>query len=433
MSTSGTGLQATSNANSFLGLTTPVHLPTLASADGEDSPHLPTPHHSQAVEVQGYTDIGPERQGTDFGQVDYFKYINNDNECVKSCVLAVKLDGLTAAGSGTNPRYADDVLCQAIDHVDFTYGGNVLQTLYGDEIHFRMLQETPEEELMRKQKLQAAGLTPKERATLAASTSGFWVYLEIPFWWTRHPSMNWHQYAFQRLTRIVIYWRTVDYILQQDDVNSRPTAYNGGTYILDHFIRFHISAIAESTKQAYIKMIEATGKSGWLYMINDYERLTDQVLSSGKTTHTFLLNTFSKFAYNFRFWIRPVANLTPAYTNNERFKLLDISQLYVDISGKRYLPPTDDWYLKHMINGKQFLGNEEYPIYNISFTEYPDMHTHAMGGFELSNTTNPTLTIITGTLSADYYMDIYSYCHNYVRSCLDSSRQESAAETVQPL
>lgn len=436
MTSLGSGLQATSNANSFMGLTTPVHLPTLANPDGNESPHLPLPHHAQAVEVPGYTDIGPERQGTDFGHIDYFKYINNDNECVKGCIIVLKLDALTAAGTGIYPRYADDVVCQAIDHIDFYYGGNDLQTLYGDEMHFRILQETPEEELMRRQKLQCAGLTWKERADMANSStnsSGFWVYFEVPWWWTRHPSAHWHQYAFQRLTRIVITWRTVDYILQQDGVNSRPTPYNGGTYILDHFLRFPISAISEGTKQQYIKMIESCGDSGWLYMIEDYERLTDQVLATGKSTFTILLNTFTKFSYNLRFWIRPVANLTPDYTNNRRFELLDIYTVYLDVSGKRFLPPTDDWYLKHEVNGKQYLGNEEWPIYNIPFTDYPDMHTHAMGGFELSNTTNPQLTITTPTLTADYYLDIYSYCHNYVRLCLNTSKQASAAETVQPL
>ena len=422
-------MQATSNCQSFLQLTKPVHLPTLTSPSGDDSPHLPTAHHSQSPEVLGITDIAPERQGVDLGQVDYFKIINNDNELFKNAVLCVRLDALTAAGGGANPRYVDDILCAAIEKIEFTFGGNVLQELYGDEIHFRMFQETPEEELMRRCHLQGANLTPVERAALA--TTARWYYLELPFWWTRQPGFNWHQYAFQRLTRIQIHWRPATFLLQQDLVNARPTPTLGGNYILDHYIRFHVSSISEATKQLYMKMVEDQGDKGWLYMINDFERVENHQLSAGQTTHNVLLNTFTKFGYNLRFWIRPVANLQPSYLNNRRWECLDIRSLWFEVSGKRYFPQIDVEYLKYMFNAKQYLGNPELPVYNVPFTEYPDMHTHAMGGFDFSNTVNPTLTLITDALPANCFLDCYLFCHNYVRLVLRGNM--SAAETVQSL
>lgn len=436
MSAQGTGLQATTNANAFLGLTAPIHLPTLASNKGEDSPHLPMAHKTQCVEVQGITDIPPERQGVDFGHVDYFKYIANDNEILETCELAVKLDGLAPGANGDNPRYVDDIVCAMVDKVDFVFGGNILQSLYGDEIHFRLLQETPEDEMTRRQKLQGGGLSNLDRAHLAAGPK--WYYLEIPFWWARTPGSNWHQYAFQRLTRIIFHFRDRGYLLQSDAVVqgqsvSLPTPLSGANspYIMDHFLRFHVTCPAEATKQVYMRMVEAQGDNGWLHLINDWERMTDINLRSGATTHVVLLNQFTKFGYNLRYVIRPAANLLPNVLNNRRWDVVSINSHAVDISGKKFIPELDDHYLKHSFNGKHFLGNENLPIYNVFFTNFPDMHNHGMGGFEFANTTNPTLTIKTDALDGDHSLDVYLYCHNYVRLVLRGA--QSAAETVQPL
>lgn len=436
MSTFSTGFQATSNAQSFINLTAPVHLPSLASADGADSPHLPAPHKTQAIEVSGITDIAPERQGVDFGQVDHFKYINNDQECLKSVTLTVKLAPLAAGAGGAHPRYVDDILCAAIDHIDFMYAGKVLQSLYGDEIHFRTALETPHDEISRKYKLQGAGLTVDERVALAAAPQ--WINLEVPFWWTRSPSASWHQYALQRMTRVVIYWRTPDYLLQQDGGTARPLACSESgvastmqPYIMDHFLRFNVVCLSEATKQTYIKMVEANGDNGWLYMIPDWERMTDQQLSNGATTTTFLLSNLTKFGYNLRYWIRPLANIQPDWTNNRRWEIIDIKSHALSISGKTFLPPLDDVNLKFAVNGKLYLGNETLPIYNIPFTDYPDLHTHAMGGIEFSNTVNPQITINTSALPYACSADFVLYCHNYVRVVIDGAR--STAETLQPL
>ena len=53
MSTEGTGPQPGLTPQQFLGLKAPVHLPTLVSTRGEDTPHLPTAHHTAALEVFG--------------------------------------------------------------------------------------------------------------------------------------------------------------------------------------------------------------------------------------------------------------------------------------------------------------------------------------------------------------------------------------------
>lgn len=431
MTSYGAGAQASSDANSFMGLAVPIHLPTLASVDGVDSPHLPQGHHSQPIEVPGFSDIPPEAVGRDFGQIDYYKYINNDNDVLKSCTLAVRLAPLTGANvAGVRARYVDDILCAAIDHVEWRYGGNVLQTLYGEELHYRVQQETLLEELNRKWELQGAGLSDQERTELA--TDEHWVYLELPWWWTRSPDTHWHQYAFQRPTQIVIFWRPAAFLLQMDNVGAPavPAPSAGSRYIMDAFVRFHISTVTEAVKQTYMRLVEAKGKAGYLYPIPDIQRDTEHIMAMGSVRNSVVLQNFRKYCYNIRYILRPTANLQPNVLNNRRWDLVDIVEHHMDVSGRRYLPIIDNHYTKNVINGKLYLGNSGLPVYNIPFTDYPDLHTHGMGGFEMAQTVNPTITVVTDALPAEVTADFYSYNHNYVRLCMSGTA--TAGETVQP-
>lgn len=430
MALASTGFQSSTNANLFMNLTTPIYLPTLSSTNGSDSPHLPLPHHSQAQETVGFTDLAPDRQGVDFGMQSYFRYTNNDNDVLKSVSLVMQLSALAPGAGGSNPCYIDDICAGAIEKVEFQYGGNILQTLHGDEIHFRYLQECPHDELTRKYQMQGAGLSRMER--VANAKANRWYYFELPFWWTKKPENAWHQYAFQRLTRIVVTFRNNDYLVQQTGGTTKPVPRDGTQYILNHFLRFEVCCPSAATKQYYQTLVSATGDAGWNYMIQDVQKMKDVDIPVNSTKWNYQLNTFTKFGYNLRFFVRPTANLQPNFLNNDRWTIVELPSYQFDISGSRYQQPLDDYYIKHGLNGKYFLGNEQLPIYNIFFTDYPDVSGHGMGGIEFSNTVNPTIGADFGVgttvpLTADFYLE----CHNYVRALLDGGK--SAAETIQPL
>jgi hypothetical protein len=410
-----------------MGLCAAKYLPILNTASGTATTYLPRAQQTLSSEIHGYTDITPEAQGVDFGGTVHFKYNLNDIECLTKCTLCVKLDGLVAAGGGVNPRYPDDVLCHALDKITFMYGKE-LHVLSGDEIHFRRLQETNEDDLKGLAMIQGLGLTKPER--ILNATVPIWYYLDIPFWWTLSDDAAWHQYTLQRLTRITLTWRGADYILQQDTVDAKPTPISAGNYILDQFLRFDIVSLSNSVQKAFISQISGCGDRGWLYMLTDVERLCQQVVS-GQTTHTILLNTFSKYGYNLRFVIREAANLEAHYTNNERFSCLDLNTVKLDISGKNYLVETDRDWLKQIVNTRLFSGNPELPIYNIPFTHHPEMHRDAMGGFDFSTMISPQIVIVTDALPSNCFVDFFLYCRNYIRLVIKGN--ETGASVVQPL
>jgi hypothetical protein len=414
MSVVGAGSHATTNAASFLGLTQPTDLPILTTTDGTKTDLLPLGQITKAPHVPGYSDMPPERQGVDFGQIDYFKIINNDTDVFLGCTLAVRLDGLVAGAGGKNPCYPDDVLCQAIDKITFQYGRDV-QEIYGDELHYRILQETPEKELARLAKLQGFGLPRAERIDLAKAPA--WYYLEIPFWWARDDEASFHQYAFQRLTRVVITWRTPEYILQQEDANTKPTPALGGNYILDHFLRFRVTAPSQATKDRYIQMVQEQKDAGFLYLIGQTQHLQQQI-NAGASQHIIQLNTFTKYCYNIRFVVRAVASLQPNYTNNRRFEAKDIISCQLTLSGREFFPTTDTHFMRYAIANRLFNGSPELAIYNIPLNDEPDMHDAAVGGFQMSAISNPQITINTVALPENCYVDFWAYCHNYVRMIL---------------
>jgi hypothetical protein len=245
MSSIGTGNQATSEIGSFLGLTIPTNLPTLMTTDPRATSYLPTAQLTTAPQLSGWTDIPPERQGVDIGQTDYFKYILNDSEVLTDLHLCVRLDGLNPGPGGVNPRYPDDVLCHSVERITFVFGSD-LQVLEGDAMHFNFLMNEDEQTMVRESQLRGYNLSVGQRIENAQSPK--WYYLRIPFWWTLRNSDAWHQYVLQRLTRIVITWRSPNGILQQDVANTQPTPMSGGQYIMDHYLRFRVTALSVHTR-----------------------------------------------------------------------------------------------------------------------------------------------------------------------------------------
>ena len=408
-------------------LTIPTHLPTLTTNDGSATALLPSPQLTTAPQLSGWTDIPPERQGVDFGQTDYFKYILNDVEVLTDCWLCVQLDGLVAGEGGVNPRYPEDPICQAIERITFVYGRD-LQILESDALHFNFLMGEDEATFRRESKLRGFNVPVGRRIDKAKTPR--WYYLRLPFWWTLRSSDAWHQYALQRLTRIVIQWRQPQGILQQEGENTRPTPMGQGQYILDHFLRFRVTAISEATKQMYLRRISGLGQAGQLYMIEDIQRMSHQ-LQPGIEKHVIQMNTFTKFAYNLRFVIRANTSLFPNYLDNERYRLVTLETAALDIAGRRFMPPTDHFWMTHSVDEALFKGNSEYAIYNIPFSDFPNFVASAVGGIDFSNASNPVLTITTQPLAEPCMIDFFLQCDNYVRVSIVNN--QSGAEVVQPL
>jgi len=411
--------QQSSEGYFFIPHTRPINLAGLLSGNVTDSPHLPLPQRSNPSEVPGFTDIQPERTGTDFGSDTAFKYVSNDHEVLKTCVLAVRLGPLAAAGGGLLPRYADDVLNQAIEWMEFTVGGTVLQRLWGEQIHCLQLRNLIPEDLANAYALQKGGLTAAARAVYAAAASypqGFWAYLAIPWWWTETANKHWHQYACQRTTRINIHWRGPEYVLQQDNVNQKPTPVLGGAYIQDMYLRFDVSALDTQVKEAYINTVKGFGSAGISTLMTYQQRQENEPIPINSTSTRIQLTNFNKPSSLIMVMVRNANNVLPLYTNNRRFEFLPVSSYYSEGSGHRIQQLITDEYAKYRLAAENFVGNPNVNLYYVLHSDYAEVVQYPMGNLEYGRLQNPTVTLSWDVaIPAAYTADIWATCYNYVK------------------
>lgn len=433
LSTLSVGPQPGLSQQQFLPYMAPVHLPSLASQDGSASERLPTGHTAAALEVSGINDTLPLRTGFDFGSQEEFAYLSNTNEILTKCKLVVRLAALQNSDSTTgvrtkNPRYVDDILCAAIDKAEWLYGStNSAFTIQGDELHFSRMQETADEALDKHLYEQAAGLSKEERVALSANAQE--VRLDLPWWWTDKRVGGWHAYALGRPLKIRITWRSPEYLLQQDTTDARPLPYGATTYITDKWLHFETAIPTEATKMVYRQMVESKGDQGLIDLIKDFQ--TQEFTLTTGTYHQLKTDMFTKYGHNMRFILRPSANLTPSYLNNERFKTLSIADAQFDLANKVFFPKTADIDLKHVINDKAFDGNRELAIYNIPLCPHPEFYRQAFGGIEFSQVSMPMLKLTTATVTSNITVTVFCYVHNYVRLVIKGT--SSAIETILPL
>jgi hypothetical protein len=333
----------------------------------------------------------------------------------------------------------DDVGLRALDQFRFDYGGEEDGIIFGTEVHYANEQELPHDELTRLCTLQGAHMSKAQRIVAARTPQT--LFVNIPLFFTKKKSDHWHEYALQRLTRFTAYFRNISYLVQSDPFGAgiannalcqAPVPVGSTTYLLNHWLRFEVSTPSTATKNAFMALIASAGKTGWNYLFKDVQRLTDITIPAGTTNWTYIMNTFTRYTYNLRFMIRPWANLQPNFLNNECWKLVDLSEFSFDMGGQQYQQVLDDFYEKHALIGKYYLGNERLPIYNIFFTDYPDVATDGLGGIEMSGVVNPTIHIsFPVALPYDCNIEFIASTHNYVRMIIDGA--STAVETVLPI
>jgi hypothetical protein len=387
--------------------------------------------------VPGYTDIQPERTGNDFGQDMWFKYISNDHEVVKKVWLAVKLAPLAAAGGGTQPRYPDDVLCQAIEWAEVTIGGTALQRLWGDEIHAKQMRTLIPDDLANAYKLQRAGLLVADRvdlANVATHPDGFWVWLQMPFWFTETANKHWHQYACQRTTRIQFHFRGPEYILQQTGVNQRPLPTGGSAlYIKDAYLRFAVSALSTDVKGAFVKTIKDFGNTGISYLFTYDQRQENNIVPAGSLSNTIQLTNFNKPTVLVLIMVRKEADMLPNYLRNQRFIYQPLGTFWADASGHRLNSKVVSDFAKYAVNAEAFPGSPDPNVYYMYYSDYPDVVQFPMGNIEFGRLQNPTVTLQWDAATPEnYQVDFFAKCYNYIRLVI-SAEGRSGIALEQPI
>lgn len=430
---------AGTDAAAFLTYVESKHLPGLTSSDPTDSPFLPIPIQTMPPAVPGHIDVLPERTGVDYGSQSSFKVGMDPHNVLKKITLWWRSDNLNAAGGGANARYGEDMACQGVDNVSWQVNGVIQHTFTGDSLHIRLVTETDEEEYRRLCVLQRHGLTAAERANLAnvaLNPGGIWCGLEIPFWWTESSSNAYHHYTLPTDTRLIVNWRNIREVLQQDGVNAQPTANLGGNYILDQFCRLDISALDYNVRKTFQENVKQNGESGIHYVLIYDQIQENEVINVGTTQYTFNLTNMNKPTSRFILTFRPTANTTPDYTNNRRFEYQPLpAASTIDLIGstKRMCITSTDLFLKYSRNGALLPGNPAENIYQFYFTDVPLSYDMPPMSIDMFNVQNPHFRFTFGAATpANWRADCYAKCTNLSRTVIRQNNQ-SGIQNEQPI
>ena len=429
MATYHVGLQSDPKVADMLPLTIPTYLPSLVSSDGNDSYHLPQPHKTLAPELYSFvcTRLATPPSNTGVGCSDRFDYKRNDTRNVlEKAVLCVKLKRLDAAGGGNTATYHPDPLAAMIERIEISYGDQTPQTLYGDQLHWKLEQETSREEYVRQCCLRRNGIY----AVTTAWNADAWVFMEIPLWFTENDSHNFHAYAFGRQMSITIYWREEKYFLKQAGVNAKPLPHDGtANYIAEKYIRFLTSIPSKATKDVYKKLITDEGENGWLELFTETRVVSDQALTTpdaGAATETEIKIDCNRYVKNIRYVIRDRNLLLGSnYTTNSRWTIYNCEKYKFMIDNDDFLPEVDDYWAKWMMNAPTYSNDSTWalPIYNVPFGSHHGQHSDV--GIEFANANDPRLVItmpIGALPGVTLVADIYIEWENYLRMAIKDNK-----------
>lgn len=436
--TSSNSPNSSSDNYYYLPYTLPVHLPGLVSTNPADSPHMPLPQKAVPPEVPGYTDIQPERVGTDLGMETSFKIIPNDYEVLKDMILMVHWAPLVAGAGGNSPRYPDDPSLACMEYIQFQIGGATISQKTGDEIRFDNEVNLAYSEKQRRATAQCwiTDDTTRASATWAANPNGFWTFTEVPMWWSDTAAKNWHQYACQRQTRINVKWRSVEYCLQQNGANTQPTTVNNTTYIMEVYLRFRTSALDTAVKDTYVNAVKSQGSNGLNYLLQFTQIQENQLVAAGTPqTMSIQLTNFNKPTYMLRFVVRNQNDMAANYmTGNHRFLKQTVTSYQADASGHRLWPRMSDAFAKLMVNNKEFLGENptDYNVYHVLHTDYADVTQYPMGCVEYGKLQNPTITLYWDALLNNSRVDVWAHAYDYIRLVITQDNR-SAVNLEQPI
>jgi hypothetical protein len=362
----------------------------------------------------GHTDIPPERQQQDLGQVISFKHMNNETDVILKTWMVIRWAQLAAGGGGANPRYPDDPNNHALEYLEILSGGRELQSIYGDDNHFKpIMEKTPDE--MAKTYTQRHDLLPlAARAAEAATVGGFSVVSDLPLWYEEGTRNCLHQYVTDAPLRYKAFMRPAANVVQQTG-GTIPTAV-GGNYIVDIFLRHRILATFQGEKDAHIDMLNRMGEEGILYKMRDIQRVSDWPVPVGTTTMTINIENFTKHTPRWYFILRPSANLAADFTNNNRWALTPLTRRRVVADGKVLASDHCHEFLINTENADHLLGSAAHNIYNIFHNEAADDHQNCQPGVDYSLLSVPRLIIEFAVgLANAHTLDAFSYAHNFVK------------------
>lgn len=315
----------------------------------------------------------------------------------------------------------------AIEKVVVSYGNNEVQTIYPDEIFYKLHNfYDVNEEAIRSVEV-GWGLSVSERKDRALGKQTF--ICDIPFHWSKGPEHNLHLRQLATRPKISVFWNRIDDILNVDG------GQNPQLDITDAHFKFDSTYFEAAERDMYTRLLDT--EDGIVKMITEFKwdgGSTAQALIPAGTTGDFRyeLKNFRSVTRTIGFYLRRKAWVDPnipipgeeAGRHDKWWIRAGDTVFYEDFNNFRVVSNRNDdlfdavtpFEAKTVLKRKHFTSGYGDNFFFWSFADSPEDEVNATGGYNLNAVTNPTLIInFSNPVTEDLELVVINIEYNWVQ------------------
>lgn len=326
--------------------------------------------------------------------------------------LCFDISDLQVTGGGGGHYLADGYGYSMWDKIVLEYGGNEVETLYPEEIHWKLNnhydineQEIREEELV-------ANKSITERQPGGAYAGPRSIIVDLPFSWTKHPHVYQEIRQLGIKPLLKIHWKRVEEFANLD----------GGTNpvfeISNAHLRCHAIWLEAAERDMNTRICET--KHGIVRLRTEFKRdyqTNDAVIPVGFTGEFRKeLKNFRSFSRFIAFTLRPRRILTNGTT--DPFFLPEYQDIFdsykMQASGSENIfDPITPHYNKTVLKRQYYSGKYGPNLFFYPFGDDLEDECNADGGYNFNALNNPTLCIDFGTTPTTEELVLTVYVSEY--------------------
>lgn len=359
--------------------------------DHGESIHIPVIKERKPPVAYGYTDISPDTANNLGGADLKYRWQVNDSQAVDSCVWIARLSALTAGGAGATPSYIDGIGPMLIDTATMRFNTKIIEQIYGEEYFFSSQRNLDPYTYADRASLERRDVLLATRRTDATAIQE--VACHLDFWFSHHAANSWQQYLHSANADSVYFdikTRDSSLVLEQTTNNKPTVTAPSSDYLVETFLRFRVWALPTRMREMIRGRFLGEGSHEYFtYHTQTY----DTTIGAADTSNEFDLRQIDgHVAYSIAV-IRPTANLTSDYTNNDRSQTTAWTSRKFEANGLTLFPEHTYRDVEYYENAHFYPGSTGRNTIMLTHGSEPHVPYVAHGGMDYHKLNNPKETV----------------------------------------
>lgn len=370
-----------------------------------DSPWLPRKWRVTINHIIDRRDVAPESSGQPGGSTVY-KWPKIAEKVTKIQVMTTH--AALAQTGGTYVCFEDFAGFDEIDHVDISYAGNPLQTIYGLQMYIWHRLHKRQDKQDAEAVLVGGNMTQAERITAAASAQKF--YVDIPAFFTYETHSSFPLLVLAEEIRFEVFYKQLSQVVNSDASLGNVT----GGAITTQALR--ISFVQNIKSEKNIINSAVNEGNGIIFPILDVERQPLNLLQSGNTSFNVKITNAKAPCSYFSFVARKNSKINSTTYGNTFNQFETVSNWDLMANSDYLIRNVEHDYNLFYLNPLYYEGPPRDNIYGSSFSLVPENRYDCNGSNYFAMQNNPTLDVtMPSALGENYYLDAFFFVENFIQ------------------